>query len=52
MKFVDPTTPYRKSGGMGHPQICCTPAKEHQARPPAVAGERMTEECKALKPVF
>jgi hypothetical protein len=23
MKFVDPTKPYRKSGGMGHPQICC-----------------------------
>jgi hypothetical protein len=22
MKFVDPTKPYRKSGGMGHPQIC------------------------------
>jgi hypothetical protein len=22
MKFVDPTKPCRKSGGMGHPQIC------------------------------
>jgi hypothetical protein len=21
MRFVDPTTPYRKSGGMGHPPI-------------------------------
>jgi len=24
MRFVDPTKPYRKSGGMGHPGICCT----------------------------
>jgi hypothetical protein len=24
MGFVDPTKPYRKSGGMGHPRICCT----------------------------
>ncbi len=24
MKFVDPTKPYKKSGGMGHPQIGCT----------------------------
>jgi hypothetical protein len=24
MKFVDPTKPYRKFGGMGHPQICST----------------------------
>jgi hypothetical protein len=24
MKFVDPTKLYRKSGGMGHPGICCT----------------------------
>ena len=24
MRFVDPTRPYRKSGGMGHPGICCT----------------------------
>jgi len=24
MKFVDPSKPYRKSGGMGHPEICCT----------------------------
>ncbi len=24
MKFVDPTKPYRNSGGMGHPQISCT----------------------------
>jgi hypothetical protein len=24
MKFVDPTKPYRKFGGMGHPQIFCT----------------------------
>jgi hypothetical protein len=23
MRFVDPTKPYRKSGGMGHPGICC-----------------------------
>jgi hypothetical protein len=23
MKCVDPTKPYRKSGGMGHPGICC-----------------------------
>ena len=24
MEFVDPTRLYRKSGGMGHPQSCCT----------------------------
>jgi hypothetical protein len=24
MRFVDPTKPYRKSGGLGHPGICCT----------------------------
>ena len=24
MNFLDPTKPYRKSGGMGHPGICCT----------------------------
>jgi hypothetical protein len=24
MRLVDPTTPYRKSGGMGHPGIWCT----------------------------
>ncbi len=23
MRFVDPTKPYRKSGGMGHPRIGC-----------------------------
>jgi hypothetical protein len=23
MKFVDLTKPYRKSGGMGRPRICC-----------------------------
>jgi antitoxin MazE len=31
MKFVDPTKPDRKSGGMGHPQICWTLAGEEQA---------------------
>ena len=24
MRFVDRTRPYRKSGGIGHPGICCT----------------------------
>ena len=31
MKFVDPTKPYRKSGGMGHPRICWPFAGEEQA---------------------
>jgi hypothetical protein len=24
MRFIDPTKPYGKSGGMGHPPICCS----------------------------
>jgi hypothetical protein len=30
MKFVDPTKPYRKSGGMGHPGICALPDEDRK----------------------
>jgi hypothetical protein len=32
MKFVDPTKSYRKSGGMGHPGICCTLCRGEESR--------------------
>jgi hypothetical protein len=36
MKFVDPTKPYRKSGGMGHPGICSTSAEDRKCPVPFI----------------
>ncbi len=53
MRFVDPTKPYRKSGGMGHPGICCTFSRE-QEMPRFIPGGSATPvyDCKESRMEF